>query len=549
MCNIHGFGRAALGRYMFLTLALLSSPWAHVACPADTGLSFLVPADFGQIALPGVPVAPPGGTRTVALPPLRGDLSEDVSGTFYYSPSKKFWSLRQDRFVLELAEPGSTKPTAVTVRIFSPFITLVDLAQDFETPSNLGSWRLGGNAAIATSARLDGAFGLHASGDPFFLTDSTVYNVALGLTQISGEGGGEVGAGLRGHFLDDPAPGFGEPPGDFESTVAGLQGQLGPSQLEVWARLRKVAGELAIRLETADSDPNRGWFPVSAQPHRLELLAWPPVTSGGQGRAMLWIDGRFVDELSSPQLLAPDVMVLFGSRDTTGAGSAILWWDEVAALETVPVPSPPQVSCADGFDGAAIDPSWTVHNTVTLGPVETALVGKRSAEFTPDQPGSPVGSLLITNGLAPENIRRLGLRFIFNPASLNMPLGSTIAIADSANTLATRPFRVFIDRVASGNLRMRVAARHDNITAPAVVASFPLTATTHTFELDWWRSETDVLGTGYLRVWLDGEEKANLTGLLNSGQITHEVRFGATAVVGTPSGKLVMDEFDFWYEN
>ncbi len=526
---------------MMIALTLLGFspvPAAWAACPAPPAAAIEVAPGTDALDLPGPSPAEAGGWVEVVEPPLHGHVGL-TQGKLTYKPDSTFWTLGGDRLLARWSSL-SRPPERVTLRLLARTARRVLAQQDFEGGHAFDQWTLEGSCELSGPARLAGAWGLEVTagaveGDG--VLSKNVPDPQGNASQGSGATGGWRPPGSVGGdaLCQTRCEGF------TEATLVSLRGAGASPVASV--RMRQDDQGLGIRLITSTTSPAGPWLPLSAEPHTLTLLANGTETGGS---ALLWVDRKLVALSKSPLInwqAASAAAYTFGLADVAG-DAATTHFDQLAVFEQ----STAILDCADSFEGPALSSAWGTVGAAGLDLESPGLSGDGTLAVRPDLGGDPPGALVTHGDLAGRAIRRLGVRLAFDPTLLEVPRGASVLVTGAANHFGTYSFRVLIEGLTGGALQMKVIARADSVTAPQPEAAFPLSRGLHTLELDWWRSETDVVATGTLRLWLDGEEKAALVGLHNPNQLVTEVGFGALTLAGAPSGKLLLDEIETWYE-
>lgn len=504
------------------------------------------PIPFGAQAVPLVTVPTSLLGAAVASLPLHGQLSRDLAGRLLYTPDPSFWTVGSDRLTLVGAGPTLERHI---VQLLAPTRRVDESREQAEArPADGGLWQLEDPTSAAgfeTVAALAGERGLWIAESP--AADAYLKAGPRELLQ----GYGDAGTGAQGGWKP---PGSGGGGGHYVPSLwpwpqaEALILTLGaPGELHVGVRARTTPTGVELRLEASGTDPGP-WLPVSLVPHQIQLLAWDRAQA--PSLATLFVDGELVATaaLSFPMSAVPTREVRFGSQDAD-LGMPAHGWDELATF-MLPADAPRALCLReDGFDREALAGQWQTYGSNYLDLESGAERGFGVLRIDPAGPGSPAGGLVIANNLMPQAIGRLGVRFDVDTESLTLPEGSTVLLADAANNQWSRSFRVLLDGTAAGP-RLRVIATHlDNLSVPAATTSFPLEyGARFEIEIDWQRSTTDRVGTGYLRLFVNGEEKAELIGLHNHTQKLMDVRVGSITVAGNPSGKVALDDLELWYE-
>ncbi len=518
---------------MTVLCLLVGAGSARAACPAPAVTPFLVEPAAETTQLPGVLPNEAGAWATVIEPPRHGSLTS-TPDFVVYSPASSFWTLGADR---ARVRRGSFTRVAevVTVHLVAKTARAGASIQTFEGAVSPQEWPTTGSFEISSPARLAGNLGLAVTAGGIGTNTSLAKHIEY-------PGGSNQGSGGNGGWRPPGGGGGGGSQGGSGFTEATLLSLSDPPV--AWVRMRQDTSGLALRLETPSSPAGDPWLPISAATHQLKLLT---ATAMGNGHAQLYLDGKLLATVTDSAITPEAVNA---AEYSFGLGNAIgdvatTHFDQLSVFRL----GTAILNCSDSFEATTLAPEWGVVGAAALALESPGLSGNRALAVSPHLGGSPAGGLVTHSGLAPLAMKRLGLRVSVDPKLLNLAPGASVLVTATANQLGTRAFRVLIDGVAGGGLQMRVIARPDSVTAPQPSAAFPLAREPQVLEVDWTRSETDVDATGTVRLWLDGVQKAELLGIHNPTQTITEVGFGALTIAGAPSGKLLLDDIDFWYEN
>jgi len=135
---------------------------------------------------------------------------------------------------------------------------------------------------------------------------------------------------------------------------------------------------------------------------------------------------------------------------------------------------------------------------------------------------------------------RYRARFYFDPNSVSMTSGNAHYIFYGLTGSSTVIERVEF-RFSSGSYQIRAALVNDGATWTSS-NWFTITDAPHPIELDWRAATAAGANNGGLTLWIDGVQKANLTGVDNDTRRIDSVRLGAVA--GLDSGTRGTYYFD-----
>lgn len=538
--------------YVILTLGLLFvAPWgSEAACP---------PGPLRPVVLPGAKTAvlmkaDLGSSAGILqwTAPTHGVVTETFD-RFIYAPSSSFWDLGVDSMVITTLGRNDLPKTVQWVagsQKGEPSI------EDFENPGHL-NWNFDqfDPSAISDLAKLSGDYGLR------FTTTSYGGEATVELTGPNGNGatagGGATASwhppgGGGGSNGTCGGPGDSCPLGIWYRFLTANGGPQGMAEHSVYF---KEDGDLVlVGISPGDSllpgaDPVAK-TPVTREAHVLELLQWPSgeLRTGG---AALWIDGRHVLEIETPSssLKAESTISTFTWNEVPATPSAVgshlaHSFDNLSIFETV---GQARFDCLmlDGFESGAPDPAWVPYNGGNLSVLQgAALAGKAGLDVHLADLGSSTGGLL---QLPVVGRNRHGLKLRFHPNAPEFEAGATLNLALGFQaTSAPRPFLAVLKRGTSGGLVVQIQSRDDLGALRSTVV--PISDAPHVLELDWQRSTTTHVPTGYLRAWIDGALVAEHLNLANDSLFLSEIRVGALGGLGMAKGHVFVDQIEAWAE-
>lgn len=196
---------------------------------------------------------------------------------------------------------------------------------------------------------------------------------------------------------------------------------------------------------------------------------------------------------------------------------------------------------ADGFEGASFVPPWSARKTdgVDLSiSTAAALVGTKGMQIVIND----TVTLFVTDN-RPNAEPRYRARFYFDPNSIGMASGNAHFIFNWLMGTSTAVGRVEF-RYFSGAYQIRGRLIDDGTTW-LNTSWFTISDAPHFIELDWRAATGAGTNNGGLTLWIDGVQKANLTGVDNDTRRIDRVRLGAVAGIdaGT-SGTYYFDAFE-----
>jgi len=197
----------------------------------------------------------------------------------------------------------------------------------------------------------------------------------------------------------------------------------------------------------------------------------------------------------------------------------------------------PDLIFADGFESGSLS-AWSSSTTdggdlsVRTG---AALVGSYGLRATLDDNVA----IYVTDD-RPNAEPRYRARFYHDPNSIKMSSGDAHYIFYGYKGTSTVVLRVEFRR-SSGSYQLRAALVDDGSTWKTS-SWYTISDAPHYVELDWKASTASGADNGYLTLWIDGVQKANLTGVDNDTRRIDRVRLGA--VNGIDSGTRGTTFFD-----
>lgn len=144
---------------------------------------------------------------------------------------------------------------------------------------------------------------------------------------------------------------------------------------------------------------------------------------------------------------------------------------------------------------------------------------------------------------SPAAESRYRVRFHFDPNSISMANTNAHFIFAGRNAAGATVVRVEL-RWSQKSYRLRAALARDGTAFPAT-AWFAVTDAWHTIELDWRASAAPGANGGGLTLWVDGVQRANLTGIDNDMRRVESADLGALEGIDTTTrGTYYFDAFE-----
>lgn len=143
----------------------------------------------------------------------------------------------------------------------------------------------------------------------------------------------------------------------------------------------------------------------------------------------------------------------------------------------------------------------------------------------------------------PANETRYRARFYFDPNSISMSSGNSFYMFYGYNAANTVLLRIEF-RYASGTYQLRVNTLNDSGTWLSTTY-INLSDSVHYVEIDWRASSAAGANNGVVTLWLDGVQRANLTGVDNDTRRIDRVSLGVVAGIDSRTrGTLFIDAFE-----
>ncbi len=215
----------------------------------------------------------------------------------------------------------------------------------------------------------------------------------------------------------------------------------------------------------------------------------------------------------------------------------------IAVSTSTPTATPTSASSdlifADGFESGNLA-AWS-SATQSGGSLSVttaaALVGSQGLQVTINS-NTPTYVVDMTPNAEP----RYRARFYFDPHSISMVSGNAHYIFYGSSGSATVVLRIEF-RYQSPNYQIR-AALVDNGSTWKTSSWSSISNARHFIEIDWAASAAGA-SNGYLTLWIDGVQKANLTGVSNDTRRVDQVKWGAVAGIDSGTrGTYYMDAFE-----
>jgi uncharacterized protein YjiK len=207
---------------------------------------------------------------------------------------------------------------------------------------------------------------------------------------------------------------------------------------------------------------------------------------------------------------------------------------------STPTPDALDLIFADNFESGNLS-AWSSSTTdggdLTVN-TAAALVGGSGLQAVIDDNVS----IFVTDD-TPNAEPRYRARFYFDPNSIPMANGNAHFLFEGFVGTSTKVLQVEFRR-SSGNYQLRARLLNDSTTWTNT-NWFTITDGSHFVEVDWRAATAAGANNGSLTLWLDGIQKANLTGVNNDTRRIDRIRLGAVAGIDTGTrGTYYFDTFE-----
>ena len=208
-----------------------------------------------------------------------------------------------------------------------------------------------------------------------------------------------------------------------------------------------------------------------------------------------------------------------------------------------PPPSPTpstDVIFADGFESgnlSAWSSSTTDNGDLSVSPT-AALTGTQGLQAVLDD-----NNAIYVSDESPTAESRYRTRFYFDPNSIAMSYNNAHYLFYGYSGTSTAVLQVEI-RFVSGVYQLRAALRNDN-SSWTNSNWFTIADAPHIIEMDWRASTAPGANNGGLTLWIDGVQRANLTGVDNDTRRIDRIQLGAVGGIDSGTrGTYYLDGFE-----
>ncbi len=196
---------------------------------------------------------------------------------------------------------------------------------------------------------------------------------------------------------------------------------------------------------------------------------------------------------------------------------------------------------ADGFENgnlAAWDSSMVDSGDLSVSP-SAALIGSQGLQAVVDD-----NNTLVVIDDSPAGETRYRVRFYFDPNSIPMVTGNAHLLFQGFSGSGTTQVLQLELRFQATGYEIRVLLVNDR-KAWTSTSWIPLSDAPHALELDWHAATAPGANNGGLTFWIDGVQRADLTGVDNDTRRIDQVRLGAASGVDNGTrGAYFFDAFE-----
>jgi Tol biopolymer transport system component len=195
---------------------------------------------------------------------------------------------------------------------------------------------------------------------------------------------------------------------------------------------------------------------------------------------------------------------------------------------------------ADGFETGDLS-AWSSSRTDAgdLSPsLSAALTGDYGLQAVIDD-----NKAIYVTDEKPNAELRYRARFYFDPNSISMKSNDNHYLFYGFTGTSTVVLRVQV-RYSNGSYQLRAALRNDSSTWMSS-SWFTISDASHSLEIDWRAATASGANNGGLTLWIDGTQRADLTGMDNDTRRIDRAQLGAVAGIDTGTrGTYYFDLFE-----
>jgi len=218
-----------------------------------------------------------------------------------------------------------------------------------------------------------------------------------------------------------------------------------------------------------------------------------------------------------------------------------------ATSTQTPTPTPTSSSTAvadlifaDGFESGNLS-AWS-SGTTDAGDLSVTATAALAGNYGLQAVMDDNNSIYVTDD-SPNAETRYRARFYFDPNSILMANNNNHYLFYGYTGTSTVVVRVQL-RYSNGSYQLRAALRNDSSTWTSS-SWFTISNASHSIEIDWRAATASGANNGGLTLWIDGMQRANLTGVDNDMRRIDRVQLGAVSGIDNGTrGAYFFDAFE-----
>jgi len=194
---------------------------------------------------------------------------------------------------------------------------------------------------------------------------------------------------------------------------------------------------------------------------------------------------------------------------------------------------------ADGFESGDLS-AWS--SSTTDGSDLSASLDALTSNYRLQAVIDDNNAIYVTDD-SPSAETRYRARFYFDPNTIVMKNNDNHYLFQGYSGTSAAVIRVQL-RYSNGNYQIRAALRNDSSTWTSS-SWFSITDAPHPIEIDWRAATANGANNGGLTLWIDGTQRANLTGIDSDTRRIDRVQLGAVSGIDNGTrGAYYFDAFD-----
>jgi parallel beta-helix repeat protein len=207
---------------------------------------------------------------------------------------------------------------------------------------------------------------------------------------------------------------------------------------------------------------------------------------------------------------------------------------------TATIPPPPDPIFADSFETGNLS-AWA-SSTTDNGDLSVSTAAKLKGGYGLQARINDNNAIFVTDN-SPANESRYRARFYFDPNTIAMGKSDAHVIFQGINATGTVVLQIEFRKNGSNYQISAILVNDTTIFTNS--GWFTISDAPHFIEVDWRASTAAGANNGGLTLWIDGTQRANITGIDNDTRRIESVRLGAVAGIDTTTrGTEYFDAFD-----